>query len=537
MARLTVVNVPSLGGGVNDRFDATDIRSNESPNDLRNVRVAGNSKKPRKGYTTFLDEVSSGSQIQGITGYFRNTSANDRLVMAYNKKLYVSVPGTDSTWTAVNTTQSVDAAVNFANWRDDLFIFNGTDEPGQLNGTTYSEPFTKPDSVSGATAFTPSFGDIYNNSLVVGGVSEAPNVFYLSKPGSSASPADIKDFSGGINSGAADEILSPSRGTAFRSVGGIGVLFTENEAAAINGFNEFGSDIIPNIINIEGADGAINQQSTIVVENDILFFTPKFEIKSVKRNFAESTFATITPLSDKIKNFLEDNLDSDQSDCFAYYNRSEKIYKLYLRSDGATNLDICVVGDLRNLDSQTGFPTWTIYDAQIFSCGTFYKNQGYLGSEVIGQAYKDEDGLADDDDAPIGTTWKTKQFIANNPTTIKRYNNVVIYGKITTATSIDVTILVDGIEASSDTIDSSDVDEDDEAGIAIFEVGDQAVADDEVGLSLLQRFTKRIYFRKSGKDIQIKFQTNNQNQNYEIDYIDYSFVPITKLYAPISEKA
>jgi hypothetical protein len=531
---LQTVTVSNLGGGVNDFLRANEINPAQSPTTSRNIRLDGLSKKTRLGYTTFADTLTSGTKILGMASYRRTSASDDRLAMGYNADLYVIDPENDASWTKITDTITSDTVINFANYRDWLFAFNGVDEPGRLEGTTYSEPFTKPDSIASTPLFLPAFGDVYLNSLWVSGVPTAPNTVFISKPALTDAPEDIYDFSGALGSGNAEEIKLPTRCTAVRTISTLGVIFTVDAAFYVDGFKDLGSSIVPNIFPIGGASGAVNHESTVVVENDIIYLTPQNEIKSIRRGFTDSVAAQVSPISNEILNFLQNNLDSDQSDSFGYYDQKNKLYKLFVKSAGSTFNDIRIVGDFRKVGNN-GVPQWLIDDGMAFNAGVFYKGNSYIGSSILGQVYKDEEGLADDDDASITASWSTKDFTANNPTAFKRYRNVDIYGLITSTTSLTVKIFVDGKLVTTVVIDSNDITADEEGGIGAFKVGDKKVAGDDLVASELREFVKRIPIRVDGKKISMQFETDDINQDYRISQIDYSFIPKTKLFRPVSE--
>lgn len=531
---LQTVSIGNLGGGVNDFLRPNEINPSQSPTTSRNIRLDGFSKKPRLGYVTFADTVTGGTSIFGMGAYHRDLVANDRLAMAYNGDIYLINAGTDDDWTKVTDTITSNTYVNFANYKDWLFCFNGVDEPGRISGTTYSEPFIRPASLGSDAVFLPAFGDVYLNSLWVSGVPTAPNSVFISNAALTDSPEKVYDFSGAIGAGNAEELKLPTRCTAIRTISTLAIVFTVNEAFYVDGFKDLGTTVVPNIFPIGGANGAINHQSTVVVGNDIIYLTPQNEIKSIRRTIAGSSSADTIVISNEILNFLQNNLAKDQSEAFGYYDQKNKLYKLFVKSSDASFNDIRIVGDYRKLD-ENGAPQWTIDDGMAFNAGIFYKGNSYVGSSVLGQVYNDEVGLADDDDSIITVRWKTKDFTANNPSTIKRFRNVDIYGLITKSTSNNVTVIVDDKVANTVIIDSNDITGDEEGGIGAFKVGDKKIADDDISANELQEFVKRIPMRVDGKKISIQFETEDINQDYRISQVDYSFIPKTKLFRPVKE--
>jgi len=603
MARTQRAEIENLGGGVNTDKLNHEIAPSESPDNLRNVRIDGNSKKPRPGYVTFTSSIGN-ENMRGIFGWDRDSSDDDKIITAYQQDLYLTTVSTETRGTAIQTSQTADAETNFTKYKDWAFVFNGTDEIGRLsetavtfngafsggetsgtlagnwtgitgvydttfsngdiravtltNGATtatwttalsaaatadattiaYDEPATKPDSITNASDFTPTFGAMFLNSLIVGGVPTSPNAFYISKPATSAAPEDVYDFSGAVGAGNADEVLAQSRGTAVVEMSGFAVMFTETGASIITGFKDLGAAVVPDLQPIKGADGCVNSRSAIVVGNDVYYLTPKKEIRSVKKGFAESITAEVRPVSRKINKFLRDNLDDDfGTDSNGYYDRTNQLIKFHVRSDNASFPDLVIVGDINELDEE-GNPKWTFDDGKAFDGGIFFKNRSFTISATIGQLFEDEVGLADYDNVAIPTIWDTKNFTGGVPTTRKRYRNVNIYGFTTTTTSITAIVYVNDNEAARVTIDSNDVDSADLGGIATQGIGEFAIADDDVeGASEeLLEFVKRIPFRKTGRKIKIRYETDQINANYLISHNDYDAITLGKQNVPISEK-
>jgi len=548
MSRAYYTSIDYLGGGVNDYSRPDLIAPGETPNTARNIRGEAESFKPRKGYSSFADEQSS-TTVVALGSYQRHLSTNDRLMMVTdNNKLFKIDPESETTWTeiALGGVLTDTSTVNFSNYGEYFFIFNGVDKPILVNNTTVTQPFTNPTSVALAD-FLPSFGEVYNGSLFVAGVPTAPNVVFISKPASSLTPANIYDFSGTIGGyGNTDELKFPERVTAIKRMSTALVIFTVDSAYYVPGLTSFSTTVTFDLQPIGGAAGAVSQKSTAVVENDIFYLTQQKEIKSIRRGFSDTLSMITTSLSTKIQHFLNDDIDNDLSAAFAYYDEPNKLYKLYLKSADGTKIDHRVVGDIDQIDQQ-GVPTFYIDNSMPFSSGVYYKTDGlqqsYIGSHTIGQVYSDETGLADDDDAAIQTFRSTKSFTANNPTTIKNFREVVIFGEMTNVTSISVNVYVDNLAVASETITSSDLPDGStvlDAGIGSDDIGSFAIADEGATSTSefndMKIFVKRITFRQIGQRLRFDFSTDGINNNYRIRHIDYGFIPRTRLFNPIIEK-
>lgn len=537
MITLTVSN---LGGGVNSFNGPESIANNEMQASSRNVRAKAEGYTTRKGYITFADELAgSTSGIAAMGAYIRNSSTNDVMVMVYNNKLYKINPETGSAWTEISTALITDSTnINMTSYRDWLFIMNGVDKPIRVENTTVSQPFVAPASLTTNT-FLPSFGDVYGSSLFVSGVPTAPNTVYISKASTSANPEYVYDFSGALTSyGDANELLFKSRVTGIRTLSTAAVIFTYDGTFYVPGLKEFGSTVTFEVQPVGGASGAVSHKTTCVVENDIFYLTPQKEIKSVRRSMGNQASFTTTTLSTKIQDFLNETMDDDMSTAFTYYDPINKYFKLYFKEQGATMNLLCVVADLNKVD-QYGVPAWFIDDARPFRSGIFYKGQAYLGSTVLGRVYKDEYGLADDDNASIQTLRTGKEMDANNAASIKNFRQVRIPGTITQATEVTAKVYVDNVLVAERIINAEDLAVSASiGGIGTDEIAEDPIASEEEDYTGINQypFTQVINFRRRGKSIRVDLVTDGVNNQPVINYIEYSFLKVSPLLNPISEK-
>lgn len=545
MARLQTVPIPYNGDGVNTYNRPDKIQASEMRSTSRNIRLDAEMFRPRKGYTAFADEQSGNVLVDHIAYYKRKLAANDRLMMFTNNVAYSIDPTSASTWTAItsgasNLTDTTNVeTVNFGDW---LFVFNGVDTPLRIEGTTINDDFTKPDSLSSAT-FLPAFGEAYNGSLFVAGVPTAPNNVYISKASTAANPEYVYNFSGAATSyGDADVLSFPSRVTAIRKLSTALVVFTVDGAWYIPGLKEFGSSIVFEVQPIAGAEGAVSQKSTVVVENDIYYLTPQKEIRSIRRGFSEDIFLNTTPLSIRIQKFLDEEMDQDQlSKAFGIYNSIEKEYHLYFtQTDSAVNT-LRIVGDITKI-GQDGVPQWMIDDACPFSSGVVYKGKTYCGSAAKGQVYQVNNGFADDDESNILATRVSKDFDASNPLALKNYRLVEVFGEMTTTTSAAVSVYVDDNLYGTFTINSADIPD---ATNTVGGIGTESIGDFPIGEEAEEsfdeesqrfEFIKRMPVRALGRKMRIEFTTDGVNQDYRIRHMQYHFIARGKLFNSVVEK-
>jgi len=605
MAQTQRADIENFGGGTNSEKLSHEIQPSESPTNARNMRIFGNSKGPRPGYTTFTSSLGN-QESEGIFGWDRESGDNDRLITLHDEKVYLTDVDAETRGTGIETSVTGDFKTNFTQYKDWAFAFNGTDEIGRIaeqpvtftavftggetsgtltgiwafetgsydvifsngdervvtltNGATtatwtpglsgaatvdattiaYDEPATKPDSITNASDFTPSFGTTFLNSMIVGGVGIARNSFFISQAALTDAPEDVFNFSGAIGAGNADEVLMQSRGTAVEEMSGFAVMWTVNSASIITGFKDLGTKVVPDVQPIKGADGCANARCAVVVGNDVFYLTPKREIRTIRKGFDESLSAITNPVSRKIDNTLSNIVDeSFAEDAHGVYDRKKKLVKFHVRSTGSLFPDLVIVGDLEELD-ENGNPKWTFDDGKGYVDSAFFKNKAFALSTAIGQLFEDEVGLADYNNVPIPVNWDTKNFNGGVPTVRKRYRNVNIYGFISTSTSLTAIILVDDIEVARVIIDENDVltNDSNQGGVAIQGVGEFAVADDDVVgvVTELEEFVKRIPFRTTGRKIKIEFDSDQINTNYLISAANYDAIALGKQNVPIAEK-
>jgi len=397
---------------------------------------------------------------------------------------------------------------------------------------TTNMDITQPDAISSASEFTPAWGISTKGSLLVGGVPDYENTVFLARAGILANPEYGYDFSGTLGGASnADAFKFPSRATGAREMGDTIVMF-DQQSAYFAQLTDAGTFVVKPL---SGSQGAINFRSTVNVENDVFYLTPQNEIKSVRRATAENITAVVRPMSLKINKFLK-SLDKDQSKAWSIYDQTEKLVKFYLRTEGASYTDVCVVGDVKNIDQYGNIP-WTIDSAKPFYCGTFFKTKSYAGSVFTGQVYQDETGLADDDSAPIFTFFSTREISVDDPTSMKRFQNIEVHGKITLATNILVQIYVDDVLVKEGAMSGEDVFGGITAGIGTFGVGDEPIGTGgDLDPSEKRSFVYRFDFRATGQKMRVDFSTNEINQDYEISYLGYRIISLSKMYAPIGQK-
>lgn len=547
MARSYTKYIQVLGGGCNDYTTSELIADDEMQTSSRNIRTDANGSRLRNGYTTLLGTALTGSLsgIRAIGAYLRNVVANDRLVFIYNKKLYKIDPLTETSPTEiVQAVITSDTNIKFLTMWDNLFILNGVDKPIRVANTTVTQDFTPPDDLTAAT-FLPEFGEIVDNSMWVAGVPSKPNVLYVSRASTAANPEYLYDFSGAF-SGYGDAIATPfpSKITAIRKIPSGIFVFCEDSVHYTPGFQDFSGSLALPFSTVNGASGCVSDKACVSVINDIYYYTPQKEIRSIQRSQSNALNIGTLPISLKIQRFLQNNISNTITDIFGVYNDTISLYKLYFTLSGQTKNSMCVVGDTNKIDNQ-GAPAWGFDDNMSFRCGFLYKGQMYLGSHTIGQIYKDEIGLADDDSVNIHGKLVSKEYMPRGVAEYNKFIGVRIIGECTNSTVGSTTIYIDNNSAVTGRISNNNwvVTNPTEIGavgdesIGDFVIGDGTESDSD-GITIDQKFEfiKYIPFRKSGRKIRIETETDGINNDLIIKAYELIYMPRTGRFRPIAEK-
>ncbi len=530
--RYKIFSFSNLGGGVNDRFSPTAIADTEKPNTIKNIRIEGNDIVQRKGYITIVNSLGAASGTDFAIRMMEpiNDSSEERKFD----------PSTLSLTTVTGTTIAKAVVMNSAQYRDYFFVFNGANSPYVVDLSTLicSQPATKPDSIASGSDFTPLCGDVYLNSLNVGGVPIAPNTLFISKPASTGTPTAIYDFSGSIGSfGDAQEILLPSRIVAIKRMPGFIVIFTNTGAFYYSAFT--GSPLVPDIQQIPNAIGAISQRACVVTDNDLIYVANDLTIRSIKRQIQNSSGAQYI-LSDqislKINKFLEQNCSTDQSRVFGYYNLREKIAYFYFKALDPSEFSHRIALDYKSLDG-SGNPAILIDSNVSFSAGCFYKGSVYTGSaypSALGGTsaiYLDNVGAADEDDAPINSRWETKDFDENDPRRIKRFYGVGISGEISGNFTMALDIFVDGVLVKTQNIVSSGTGTDIPSvysGIGSLPVGSGVSKEGLVLSSEKQTVIENVFFKATGRKIKVVGTVSSADADYKIERVDIFYMPLRR---------
>lgn len=544
---LQTIPVRDLGGGVNDFNLPSNIDPSEMQNTSRNVRGMAEYCVQRPGYVTFADLLTGNTTgIRWLAPYFADADVDDRLFMVYGTTMYLVDPTVGVAWTAITDSNFTNGDnVTTETWGGWLFVFNGVDQAQKIAGTTATQPFVKPDSLSASSDFTPAFGKVYTGSLFVSGVAAAPNVVYTSKASTSATQEDVYDFSGAIATAAEDanELLFNNRVTAIQNMSTACVIFLVDGAWYVPGIKDLaGGGYDYERQPIGGAYGAVSQKATCVVNNDIYYITPNKQIRSVRRDISNNQQSMITfPLSKKIQKFLDEEIDDDLSSAFCYFNPQRREVYFHFRLKGDVNNFIRITGNMDRIDAE-GCPAWYIDDNMPMNCGCVMNGKAYNGSAVQGQVFEDGVGNADDDDSAIVSKRVSKEFIVNDNTLLKNWKGVHLWGNISQSTSKLISVYCDDVLVDQETITiTANPANSQIGGIGTEEVGNFEIGDEEEDTTPNQtdlfEYFKRIPLRKRAKKIVVVSESDGTNNEYQDQGFNIFLMPQPSFQYPVSERS
>lgn len=137
-------------------------------------------------------------------------------------------------------------------------------------------------------------------------------------------------------------------------------------------------------------------------------------------------------------------MSKDQTASFGYYLPDKSLIKWFLKTDGASFNDICIVYDVIK-------EAWFVDTNKYFYDGTFFKGKDYTVSMLEPKVYQDEYSQTDEDTA-IQFEYRTKDMYISDPTLRKILRESRTFLDINELASVIQTIRVDGQQQDMKTI-------------------------------------------------------------------------------------
>lgn len=486
--------------GLDTSDDPRNIAENASP-DTQNVRFWGQLWESRPGYRKHLNELSGGG-FQGLEGWEKN----DSLISAHAGSIYRD---NGSAWVSVKSGLNATAEMGFQEYLGDIYYGNAVDAFGRIQHTSYttSEP-------SGAP-----LGNILSSwaeKMWVAGNLANPRTLYYSRTALAANPEYIYDFGG---AGSGSELIG-KRGviTGLDTSKNALIIFKDREVYYIKTFNS--TTLAPSLEQLSGAVGCVGRKAYVKVKDDIFFFTGT-EVRVVAEYEGFPNLYT-TSISVPIRRFFKGELDADQSDAVMAFSDEDNLLKLWVKSDGASNNDLCLV---YHLDKEN--KTWTVDTGKPASQAVTFKDITYWTSATLGQAWEDEFGLTDDIAYISSYRW-SKNRSMYGAIGRKKFRYYYLAGSFAPDTEITVLIYIDGALHKEITIDSNDV-------IGFSSMGTGAIGTMPIGTTPiggvnveLRQFERLVKINKIGRYIQTYVGSSTLGGFYRITDEGFRYLPMPR---------
>ena len=407
------------------------MQSANTPN-CRNIRLKNWSTTIRKWYTSKIAS-NVGTKIMGIV----TNSLNDKLYVVMNKNLYSVNTTTRAYSTAIWAVSTTDTPINFVTYDKYTIILNGEDYPYLYDGSSLSQLGSWNITNWANAGVWTSFADF----TIVAWTWAYANQLFISKPIVSTAITDCYDWVDAT----ADIRTMKSNILGMVSTLDRLIVFCENSiewldrstVATVWGKSVFYTKPIGEW------DKLASHRSIVAAGDKIFFITKDNKIKTI--DYIQGTSdLRIGNLSDQEKQSISlfmENLDSDQSESFWYFNKTENLIKRHVKSQGALFIDTVINYDLIN---KTFLPD----DNKYFSCAEEYDKKYYCGGDVNSNLYQDEVWYDDDWE---GISWyrRSKDDPLGNPQIRKSVRGVWVNWQINSLWSFNMEVYVDWEKATS----------------------------------------------------------------------------------------
>ena len=398
----------------------------------KNARIKDQTITKRKWQKTVV-ESNIGTENKGIT---------------YNKELFVLA---DDKFQQVDLTAGTltnkgslitPQVVNFVNYWKYTLIFTGLGKPRHYDWTTLAQTTTTSPDVD------PIIADRFTGfTFMAGNTADKENVLYISRPILEATQNYCYDRTGTDS----EQITFDSKILWLISTLNQLFIFTENRIEYVSKESLQTVWWVATLISTPVGDWwqLASYRSVISAGDKVFYLTKNNTINTL--NYASGTVdPAIGILTDepvfKITKYLE-NLDSDQSGSFWYFNESDKTVQWFLKTQWALYNDTVLIYDIENT-------TWTTDTRKYYNDIITVNNLTYAGSSLSNNIIQDNIGLDDDNDAiefEIHDTdislWTIRE---------KLFQGWMTSWGLNKSTNIEITTYIDNESQSLVTIDGDD---------------------------------------------------------------------------------
>lgn len=307
--------------------------------------------------------------------------------------------------------------------------------------------------VNGVQTFSlgsdPRFGVPFANFMWAAGGNTGAyskrNVLYVSRPATAANPGYCFDWTGS----GSDALLCPRD-----------ILSLVTTLSRIFIFQDGRIDWIDksSYVTIGGAaaffrnplaigDRVASKDCAVAAGDKLFYMTDRRRIRTV--NYALGVDQPeVGDLSEDpevgIQLWLDNNLHSDQSSAFGWYDQGNKQVKFHVRGKDSSVNNLVVIWDMVA-------KTFLVDDNKLFGAGANHLGLQYAGSSITGDLYQDETGGDDDGQKISGYRQSAPIFLGANSTN-KIWGGAKTSGTIGTNSSCAQLLMVDGKSVDQSTI-------------------------------------------------------------------------------------
>lgn len=274
-----------------------------------------------------------------------------------------------------------------------------------------------------------------------------------------------------------------------------------------------------------GTGNDLASSDWIVAAEDLIFFMTKSrKIKSIWY-IQGNVNPQIADISDVewtgINDYMQNELDEDQSACFSFYDRLNNLVIWSVKSKGSSVNDRYIIRDLIN-------KTFIEDTNKRFSCVTMLNDVYYTGSAYWLRVLKEFTGTLDNGDT-VPRIYETTDMSFGNNTTQKQFRWVSIAWKINNKAKIKREVIVNNKTVlSRDILGSDIVSSELLLWIWDFPIGNAPVSnqnDIESTLVTFKRVADYTNIRATGETIIMRFSWNENGQDFILDYMDTTILP------------
>lgn len=393
--------------------------SNGIPSDkvyyAKNARFTGYNLVSKPGYASLGDMLTGGTKFTALIEYpyFSSGVTDKRLIGMYNK-IFRQFNSSTQTWDTISTTwpSVADSETQGVLYNNKLYFINpmlaNVDGIGKIDNATFSVVPSSPRGIAIET---------WAERLWVIGDYDAPNSVFASRAASAANPSYIEDWT---TSPILELLGKGGKNVAIRVLNN--ELFVWKQDSIWYNTTDRLAAGTTSFIELSRTGGAINQKSTIVVENDVWFLSQngkKIEVRSLGLERQLGNNPRTRALTSIIQSTMN-ILDPVQDNPVMSYN--DRLVKISLKSLESPTNNVQITFDYNtgaySLDIGQAIDLVTVWDGELI----------YSEDSAAGQVFNDEVGYTANGAAYVFDV-HTGFMDDKRPDTEKRARYLYIKGK------------------------------------------------------------------------------------------------------------